>query len=108
MKLNSIIQIWKHKGQIMEGIKNNIFKREDVERVADARMEICTGCPIYDPSGEGCMVAGTAPCCNQDKGGCGCSLTFKTRSLSSSCPMGRWEAEMTQEEEDKLNEKLGI
>jgi hypothetical protein len=92
----------------MEGIKNNVFKREDVERVADARMEICTNCSIYDPSGEGCMVVGTAPCCNQDKGGCGCSLTFKTRSLSSECPKGYWLAEMTQEEEDKLNEKLGI
>ena len=108
MILNSIIQIWKHKGQIMEGIKNNIFKREDVERVADARMEICTNCPMYDLTGEGCMVPGTEPCCNQDKGGCGCSLTFKTRSLSSSCPMGRWEAEMSQEEEDALKQKLGL
>jgi len=108
MILNSIIQIWKHKGQIMEGIKNNIFKREDVERVADARMEICTGCPVFDLTGKGCMVPGTEPCCNQDKGGCGCSLAFKTRSLSSSCPMGRWEAEMSQEEEDALKQKLGL
>jgi hypothetical protein len=108
MIVRNIIQIWKNKGQILEGIKNNIFKREDVERLADARMEICTNCSLYDESGEGCMVAGTAPCCNQDKGGCGCSLSFKTRSLSSACPLGKWEAEMSQEEEDQLNQKLGI
>ena len=76
--------------------------------IADARMEICTNCLLYDKTGDGCMVPGTQPCCNQDKGGCGCSLTFKTRSLSSSCPMRYWDAEMSQEEEDKLNEKLAI
>jgi hypothetical protein len=54
------------------------------------------------------MVAGTAPCCNEKLGGCGCSLGFKTRSLSSECPKGHWKAELTQEEEDKLNEKLGL
>ena len=108
MKLNSIIQIWKNKGQILEGIKNNIFKREDVEHIANARMEICSNCSLFDKSGEGCMVPGTYPCCDQNKGGCGCSLTFKTRSLSSECPLGKWEAEMTQEEEDQLNQKLGL
>jgi hypothetical protein len=108
MILNSIIQIWKHKGQILEGVKNNIFKREDVEQIASYRMDICTNCPIYDASGEGCMVPGTQPCCNQDKGGCGCSLNFKTRSLSSSCPMGRWDAELNEEEEDALKQKLGL
>jgi len=46
-------------------------------------------------------VKGTAPCCNE----CGCSLGFKTRSLSSDCPLGKWEAIVTEEEEDKL-EKL--
>ena len=108
MKLNSIIQIWKHKGQILEGIKNNIFKKEDVEIIADARMEICTNCPLYENTSQGCTVPGTQPCCNKDIGGCGCSLTFKTRSLSSSCPMGRWDAEMSQEEEDQLNKKLAL
>ena len=54
------------------------------------------------------MVSGTQPCCNQNLGGCGCSLGFKTRSLSSACPMGHWKAEMTQQEEDQLNQKLGL
>jgi len=46
-----------------------------------------------------CVVPGTQPCCNL----CGCSLAFKTRSLSSECPDLRWHALLTEEEEDKLN-----
>jgi hypothetical protein len=45
-------------------------------------------------------MKGTQPCC----GDCGCSLTFKTRSLSSDCPQGKWDALITEEEEDKLDE----
>lgn len=105
---NSIITIWKNKGAILEGIKNNIFKREDVEQIATYRMSICKRCPLFDTSGEGCLVPGTAPCCDNRKQGCGCSLTFKTRSLSSACPHGHWDAELTEEEEDLLNKKLPL
>lgn len=104
----SLIQIWKSKGQILEGVANSIFKKEDVEQIAEARMEICFFCDLYTESDEGCMVSGTSPCCNQQKGGCGCSLKFKTRSLSSECPMGHWKAELSQEEEDMINQKLGL
>lgn len=83
----NIFKIWKHKGQILEGITNSIFKKEDVEAVAEYRMFVCKNCELYDESGEGCMVPGTSPCCNEKKGGCGCSLGFKTRSLSSECPL---------------------
>jgi hypothetical protein len=71
-------------------------------------MDICFFCDLYTENDKGCLVPGTAPCCNQELGGCGCSLKFKTRSLSSDCPMGHWKAEVTQEEEDLINEKLGI
>lgn len=104
----NIFQIWKNKGQILEGIANSVFKKEDVEIIAQERMDICSLCPLIDHTGKGCMIGGTAPCCNQNMGGCGCSLSFKVRSLSSECPKGYWKAEMSQEEEDKLNEKLGL
>jgi len=32
-----------------------------------------------------------------------CSLAFKTRSLSSECPLGKWQAIATEEEEDALD-----
>jgi hypothetical protein len=104
----NIIKIWKNKGAILEGITNSIFKKEDVEEIAQHRMQICNECDLLDVQGEGCMVPGTQPCCNENKGGCGCSLSLKTRALSSDCPLGKWEAILTEEEEDKLNEKLGL
>lgn len=104
----NIIQIWKNKGQILEGVTNSIFKKEDVEQIAEHRMNICHFCELYTENDKGCIVPGTHPCCNQEKGGCGCSLKFKTRSLSSSCPFNYWKAELTQEEEDALNQKLGL
>ena len=109
MKLGAnIFKLWKTKGQILEGITNSIFKKEDVEAVAEYRMHICKNCKLYDEKGEGCMVPGTQPCCNEKKGGCGCSLSLKTRALSSDCPLKKWKAELTEEEEDLLNKKLGI
>jgi hypothetical protein len=109
MKLGAnIFKIWKHKGQILEGITNSIFKKEDVEAVAEYRMFVCKNCDLYDESGEGCMVPGTHPCCNEKLGGCGCSLSLKTRALSSDCPLKKWKAELTEEEEDLLNQKLGL
>lgn len=105
---NNLIQLWKNRDQILEGVKNNIFKREDVEQIAKERMDICRFCDLFTESDKGCMVAGTSPCCNQNLGGCGCSLKLKTRSLSSNCPKGHWTAEVTPEEEDMINQKLGI
>lgn len=106
--LNNILVVWKNKGQIIEGIKNSVFKKDDVEQIADYRMGICVQCELFDDNGEGCLVPGTQPCCNEKKGGCGCSLGFKTRSLSSSCPKNRWVAVMSEQEEDLLKQKLGI
>ena len=104
----NIIRIWKAKGQILEGVTNSIFKKEDVEEIAKERMMICRRCDLFTEVDSGCMVAGTTPCCDQTKGGCGCSLGFKTRSLSSDCPLNKWKAEISQQEEDYLNQKLGI
>jgi hypothetical protein len=80
----------------MEGIKNAVLRDEFVEDVAKLRHEICDSCPS---KGKKCAVKGTSPCCNE----CGCSLAFKTRSLSSECPLGKWVAIATEEEEDKLD-----
>ena len=33
-------------------------------------------------------IPGTQPCCGE----CGCSLDFKTRALSTECPLGEWKA----------------
>jgi hypothetical protein len=106
----NIIRIWKSRNQIIEGIKNAVFRKEDVEEIAHERELICRSnkCGSFDLSGEGCMVPGTQPCCSQLTGGCGCSLKFKLRSLSSFCPKGYWDKVLNEKEEQQLKEKLGI
>lgn len=101
----SIIQIWKAKNQIYEGIKNKVFKKEHVEDIAARRLRTCESCPHIDKDGSKCAVPGTKPCC----GLCGCSLALKTRSLSSECAdeeNKRWKAVLTDEEQDKLYEDI--
>lgn len=98
----SLLKIWKNKGKILEGIKNNIFKSEHVEEIAKERMNICRSCPNIDLSGNSCLVPGTQPCCSM----CGCSLSLKTRSLSSSCDNKFWTEVLSEEEEDALNKQL--
>ena len=94
--MGSLLNIWKNKSQILEGIKNTVIKNQFVEEVSQERYGVCDNCPS---KGDKCAVPGTSPCCNE----CGCSLTFKTRSLSSECPLGKWHAVLTEEEEDKLD-----
>ena len=101
-------EIFKNRKQIVEGIKNNIFKKEHVEIIAKGRINICKSCHNYTTSDAGCLVAGTSPCCNQKTGGCGCSLALKTRALSSGCPLDtpKWKAILTDAEENLLNKQL--
>ena len=61
------------------------------------RYTICNECPS---KGKKCAVKGTSPCCNE----CGCSLGFKTRSLSSECPLGKWYALEEDEDDDETEE----
>lgn len=97
----SLKEIWKNRKFILEGIKNSVIRDDFIEDVAFKRNEICKSCDQYDTEGSNCALSGTQPCCAF----CGCSLMFKTRSLSSDCPLDKWHAFMTEEEEEKL-EKL--
>lgn len=101
----SLIKLWKHRGKILEGLKNRIFKQEHVEEIFNYRIEICKKCDNFDEEGSECYVPGTQPCC----GHCGCSLGLLLRSLSSACSDEddpKWSALMSEEEEDELNEQL--
>mgnify|MGYP003626583050 FL=1 len=102
MNFKKFLGAFRNTSQIIEGIKNNIFKQEHVEAEAALRWAICKKCVHLDKLGDSCAVTGTQPCCSD----CGCSLAFKTRSLSSECPKGKWPALMTEEEEELLNEQI--
>jgi len=100
--MGTLLEIWKKKGEILEGIKNSVFKTEHVEEVAAARNAICQSCDLRDRTGDECVMPGTQPCC----GVCGCSLQFLQRSLSSKCEEGKWDAILTDEEADALDNHL--
>ena len=102
--MKGVIKIWKEKNKIIEGIRNNIFKKADVEHIAAERMEICSTCPELDTEGSKCMIPGTGPCC----GLCGCSLSLKTRALSAGCDNKRWEAVLSENEQELLDRQLSL
>jgi hypothetical protein len=58
---------------ILEGWKNRIWKNPHVEKVAKARLGICSGC---EHSGITCAK-------------CGCVLEAKIRSMKSKCPINK-------------------
>tara|TARA_Y100001938_G_C8073116_1_gene424352 strand:- start:115 stop:432 length:318 start_codon:yes stop_codon:yes gene_type:complete len=101
-RINKLINAFGNLPAIAEGIKNRIFTKDDVEDIAWKRWKICSTCAHFDTVGTGCAVPGTAPCCDD----CGCILTLKVRSLSSSCPKGKWAAFMSEEDEEKLKNSL--
>jgi hypothetical protein len=102
MGLEKFLGAFKSTPQILEGIKNSIFKKEHIEAEAALRWGICRECPSLDSAGSKCFAPGTQPCCGE----CGCSLGFKTRSLASSCPLGKWNAIMDEETEQKLKSNI--
>ena len=53
--------------------------------------------------GTNCAAPGTQPCCSD----CGCSLAFKLRSLSSSCPKGHWPSVVFSDTtENQINQQI--
>jgi len=101
-RLNKLIGAFGNLPAIAEGIKNRVFTNKDVEEIAWKRWEICTRCELFDKDGKYCAMPGTAPCCAD----CGCILNLKVRSLSSSCPKGKWAAFMDEEMEENLMKNL--
>jgi len=102
MIYNKYLNAFKNRKQILEGIKNKLFRKEHIEAEAAKRWAECKECPSLDAEGKHCLVGGTQPCCKE----CGCSLALKTRSLSSECPLGHWGAVMEDDLEMALKDSL--
>ena len=53
----SLLDIFKNRKQILEGLKNKIFKQEHVEAIAKERWEQhCVRCESLDIDGKKCTV----------------------------------------------------
>lgn len=90
----NVEKIWKARKEILDGIKNSVFKSDAVEAIAEERNKICSECEFLDTKGDLCTIPGTNPCC----GSCGCKLSLKQRSLASDCPEGYWDPVLTERE----------
>lgn len=90
---------------ILEGMWNSIFIREEIEKVANERQAICKDCPMNSDHAKRFNKYKTFRpdyhCVS-----CGCNIVGKTRSMSEYCPLGKWDAQMSKEEEDELTKKL--
>ena len=102
MKIIKLLKAVKNIDQIYEGIKNNIFKSDNVEAIADHRWLICKDCTALDVKGKKCAAPKTQPCCAD----CGCSLAIKLRALSSSCPKKKWDALLPEHLEDFFKKQV--
>lgn len=100
MTVKDLLAAFKNLDKISEGVLNTIFTKKEVEIIAKERYDICKACDHFDNEGGKCFAPGTQPCCAE----CGCSLKFKIRSLSSSCPKDKWDAWLTEEQEAKINQ----
>tara|TARA_R110001592_G_scaffold34089_4_gene117450 strand:+ start:2752 stop:3090 length:339 start_codon:yes stop_codon:yes gene_type:complete len=97
-KWQKYIDAFKDIDKVLEGIKNTAFKVQHIESIHKDRFDKCKECSSFDAKGDDCLAPGTQPCCSE----CGCSLSFKTRSLSSACPSGKWESITSEEIENKI------
>lgn len=89
---------------ILEGAWNSIFVKDSIEKVHEDRLHICNGCSWNSTAmkDKGYKTFRPDFFCTQ----CGCNLDMKTRCMSCDCPIGKWTAQMTEEEENKLTDKL--
>ena len=63
--------------EIIDGWSNLVIRDTSVEPIAKSRLEMCINCPNF-------TIMHTCKLC-------GCYLPAKTRSLSSQCPINKWE-----------------
>lgn len=78
--------------QIVEGWKNHLFPSEDkkktIEEISEERLAICKKCPEHSSIKKNYSSLRIDEHCTL----CGCTLSAKTKSFSSECPLGKWKA----------------
>ena len=91
---------------ILEGITNSVFKKEEVEAVAQERLEICRRCEFNSKNAEarGEQIFRSDEHCLS----CGCNLYLKTRAMSAQCQLDppNWESLATDEESQIILKEL--
>ncbi len=90
--------------EIYEGWKNNLFPPEKlkdvISQVSKERLDICNKCPEHSSNKENYKTIRIDSHCVL----CGCTLSAKTKSFSSECPLGKWKAVMTEDEQKEIEQ----
>lgn len=90
--------------EIYEGWKNNLFPPEKlkdvISQVSKERLDICNKCPEHSSNKKNYKTIRIDSHCAL----CGCTLSAKTKSFSSECPLGKWKAVMTEDEQKEIEQ----
>jgi hypothetical protein len=70
--------------------------KELINNTAKERINICLDCPYHSKYHK--TLRPDAHCTH-----CGCTLAAKTKCLSCACPIDRWMAIATDEQDDQIN-----
>lgn len=78
--------------------------KEKIEHVAGERMAICDSCKWQSENRKKTGWKNVRPDvhCTQ----CGCTLSAKTRCLSCECPIAKWTAVLSENEEEELKKEI--
>lgn len=90
--------------EILDGIKNSVFVKEEVEKIANERYAICKGCDKISTAPDDELKGKNYNKLRPDEHCtiCACNIHAKVRSLKTKCPIDKWGPEATQEEEVEL------
>lgn len=87
---------------IIEGIVNTVQAKEEVEKIASHRRSICNRCVHNSENAKDYKSILPYTHCTI----CKCNLTWKTHALSESCPIKKWKAVATEEEDNEIQGKI--
>ena len=89
--------------QIYEGWKNHLLPEKKLKKIiqqtANYRLSVCNGCEHLSSNKKGYESYRPDVHCTD----CGCTISAKTKCLSCECPLKKWEAMMTKEQEEEID-----
>lgn len=97
MKLSEIYEGWRNK------LVPPAHLKKVIEETTKERMNICMGCPHYSENAKknGYKTIRTDVHCSD----CGCTLSAKTACLSCECPMNKWKAVLSHEQQQEIEKQ---
>lgn len=88
--------------QIYEGWRNNLLPPKELKKLiketSSQRLEICQGCEHHSDNKRNYKTIRLDKHCTY----CGCTLAAKTKCLSCACPIKKWEALVTADQEEQM------